>query len=104
MAGDQNVNRNDLLGNAVYADGLRAQQEPKQMGLTNIMLDFGNGATPFALREHGSDKGVLQQIFFQKDYDLTRLARFGDICTEYQRIAVSERTPLIIDCGANIGA
>ena len=82
-----------------------ASQKGNRTALTAISLDFGNGITaPFVLREGDSDKAVLHQIFAQRDYDLARLARYGDIRAEFQRIIDSRRTPLIIDCGANIGA
>lgn len=76
------------------------------MGLTQILLNFGNGDTsPFTFREQSTgDQGVVQQIFVNRDYDLARLARFHDIVSEYERILSAGRTPLIIDCGANIGA
>ena len=80
-------------------------QKDQETGLTQITLNLGNGDTAlFVLRESGSDKNVLHQIFVQKDYDLARLARAGDIFAEYRRIISSRRAPLIIDCGANIGA
>jgi len=84
--------------------GMPKKEDVKRRS-TQISLDFGNGDTvPFTLRNGDSDKNVLQQIFAQRDYDLTRLKRVGDILAEYKRIIASGRTPLIIDCGANIGA
>jgi FkbM family methyltransferase len=76
------------------------------MGIAQIVLNFGEGNTlPFAFRDQSTgDRGVIQQIFVNRDYDLTRLTRFKDITAEYQRILDSGKTPLIIDCGANIGA
>jgi len=76
------------------------------MGIAQIVLNFGEGNTlPFAFRDQSvGDKGVIQQIFVNRDYDLARLARFKDIASEYERIAGAGRTPLIVDCGANIGA
>jgi FkbM family methyltransferase len=69
-------------------------------------LNFGGGDTlPFFLRDQSSsDKDVIQQIFVNKNYELARLARFNDIASEYKRILGAGRTPLIIDCGANISA
>jgi FkbM family methyltransferase len=79
--------------------------EDKKTGMIQITMNFGeNDVTPFVLREGSSDGSVLHQIFVQKDYDLGRLARFGDIRAQYQCIISSGRTPLIVDCGANIGA
>jgi|WetSurSiteA1Bulk_404760.scaffolds.fasta_scaffold21990_2 FkbM family methyltransferase len=71
-----------------------------------ILLNFGEGdARPFVFRDQSpADKGVIQQIFVNRDYDLARLTRFKDIASEYQRVVNAGQTPLIIDCGANIGA
>ncbi len=76
------------------------------MDISQITLNFGEGDTlPFLFRNQSAgDKGVIQQIFVHRHYDLMRLARFKDIVSEYVRIIDSGRTPLIIDCGANIGA
>ena len=76
------------------------------MNLKQIVLNFGNGeSAPFSFREESAgDKGVIQQIFVNRHYDLPKLARFGDIVAQYQNILALGRLPLIIDCGANIGA
>jgi FkbM family methyltransferase len=50
------------------------------------------------------DLEVLEQIFRAEDYRLARLARWRDIEGCYRRIAAQARVPLIVDCGANIGA
>ena len=77
-----------------------------KMNLSTITVNFGEGNTLlFSFREGStSDKGVIQQIFVNRDYNLMRLIRFKEIVAEYLRIIDSGRTPLIIDCGANIGA
>ena len=73
--------------------------------LKKIRIDFdADIAKPFVFRAGSSDEDVLRQIFIDKDYELNRLARFGDIHSAYHRIIASGQTPLIIDCGANIGA
>ncbi len=76
------------------------------MTLTQVIINFGNGDTlPFTFRDQSvGDRGVIQQIFVNKDYDLARLPRFPDIQSEYERILSLGRIPLIVDCGANIGA
>jgi len=76
------------------------------MDLTRIVLNFGDSkSVPLSFRDKSvGDRGVIQQIFVNKDYDLSRLARNKDIIAEYDRIISAEKTPLIIDCGANIGA
>jgi FkbM family methyltransferase len=49
------------------------------------------------------DYGVLEQVYGNEDYRLDRLARSAEILATYQRLRERNRTPLIIDCGANIG-
>ena len=46
---------------------------------------------------------TLHQIFANEDYDLKRLPRFPALVKRYQEILDSGRTPVILDCGANIG-
>jgi FkbM family methyltransferase len=76
------------------------------MDIKQVILNFGEGNTlPFTFRNHSAgDKGVIQQIFVNQDYDLSQLARAKDIAAEYTRIVNAAHAPLIIDCGANIGA
>jgi FkbM family methyltransferase len=62
------------------------------------------GARPFLFRPGTSDEPVIQQVFARHDYDLSRLARAGDITACYERIVAAGQVPLIIDAGANIGA
>lgn len=50
------------------------------------------------------DIKVLKQIFTQEDYALRKLSRFHDILAKYEDICTSGKAPLIVDCGANIGA
>jgi FkbM family methyltransferase len=49
------------------------------------------------------DLEVLHQIFVTEDYDIGRLTRSSDISGTYAQIVAGGKTPLIIDCGANIG-
>jgi len=76
------------------------------MALARIMLNFDNGhKAALAFRDQSkADREVIKQIFVNRHYDLTRLARARDIAAEYTRILSMGRTPLIVDCGANIGA
>jgi hypothetical protein len=58
----------------------------------------------FRYRRGSSDEPVIQQIFVQRDYDISRLFRAGDLRSVYQQILTAGQVPLIIDAGANIGA
>ena len=62
------------------------------------------GVRKIYYRDVIADKGVLEQIFVNKDYDLGQLARANQLHRYYQSILDSGRRPLIVDCGANIGA
>jgi len=46
---------------------------------------------------------TFSQIFIQRDYDLIRFSRFNNILEQYEKILNEGGTPLIIDCGGNIG-
>lgn len=52
---------------------------------------------------HHIDSLTADQIFTYHDYDLKFLARYQEIDDLYQSLLRSGKTPLIIDCGANIG-
>lgn len=55
------------------------------------------------LREGTSDKDVLEQIFFTEEFNFSTAPQFAWVRATYEaQLAVGE-TPLIIDCGANIG-
>ncbi len=58
----------------------------------------------FSHRGTKADIGVIKQIFEDGDYDLSKLKRYNDIYKAYRDILNKGYTPLIIDCGANIGA
>lgn len=49
------------------------------------------------------DRAVLYQMFADEHYRLTRLARGDELSAVYESIVSAGRTPLVIDCGANIG-
>ena len=46
---------------------------------------------------------VFRSIFGNEDYNLARLRRWPDIKAAYDGMVAGGRTPLILDCGANIG-
>jgi FkbM family methyltransferase len=59
-----------------------------------------NSQIPFFHRHTRADLGVIEQVFQRKEYWLGHLQRDAEIRAFYK--SCSE--PLIIDCGANIGA
>lgn len=50
-----------------------------------------------------SDYCSLENVFLEEDYRLARLARNDEIAGWYERAVQGGQTPLIVDCGANIG-
>ena len=49
------------------------------------------------------DSITADQIFTNNDYDLNFLQRHNDLTIFYENTISKKKTPLIIDCGANIG-
>ncbi len=52
----------------------------------------------------GSDRDVVAQVFHLESYGTDGLSRGEDVRARYERVIREGRRPLIIDCGANIGA
>jgi FkbM family methyltransferase len=78
---------------------------PSKCQWTTIQVATRNsGKRSFQYRPGTSDEPVIQQIFVQRDYDISRLSRAGDLRAAYHRVLTAGRVPLIIDAGANIGA
>lgn len=57
-----------------------------------------------AVRLGGTDAPVFQQVFRDRQYDISTLPQHARILDAYAAILKSGRRPLIIDCGANNGA
>ena len=73
--------------------------------LINIKIDIPNvGKRSFTHRGTKADKGVIQQIFKNQDYLLTRFSHHHDIEKRFRDIVAVGKKPLIVDAGANIGA
>lgn len=58
--------------------------------------------TRFMIRSK-NDLSIAKQIYASEDYRVDRLARFSDIRARYEAILASGHTPMIVDCGGNIG-
>jgi FkbM family methyltransferase len=73
--------------------------------LAQILLQIDNTNRPFFYRSnsHG-DWGVVQQIFQNGDYDLSHFSQTKALHSFYLSLLPSNKTPLIVDAGANIGA
>jgi FkbM family methyltransferase len=55
------------------------------------------------LREGSSDQAVLEQIFFTEEFNISTAPQFAWIREVYNKMLAAGKTPLIVDCGANIG-
>jgi FkbM family methyltransferase len=75
---------------------------PPQLQLTR--LNCNGQRTAILHRRSFSDYSVIRQCFEDRQYDLPRRAHCVMIDNLYQQILASGRQPLIVDCGANIGA
>ena len=71
------------------------------MTFRNLLI---NDTINFKHRGTDSDFGVIRQVFENQDYSLDGLARAGPVFRCARDILSQGKKPLIIDCGANIGA
>lgn len=55
------------------------------------------------VRKGTSDNAVLEQIFYTEEFNISTAPQFAWICAAYDRMLAAGETPLVIDCGANIG-
>jgi FkbM family methyltransferase len=55
------------------------------------------------LREGSSDQAVLEQIFYTEEFNISTAPQFAWIREVYNKVLAVGETPLIVDCGANIG-
>src|SRR3984893_5275401 len=62
----------------------------------------GNFGASVQLRPNSSDLSVFAQVFVDNDYNLRRFGRYSEVCRLFSEIN-GGLTPLIVDCGANIG-
>ncbi len=55
-------------------------------------------------RVNNSDRHVLHQIFAERCYDLSAFSQYASIVSAQNALLAQNKTPIIIDAGANIGA
>lgn len=56
------------------------------------------------LRHDSADGDVIRQVFRDRQFDIDRFPQAENVQAAYQRILLTGKKPLIIDCGANNGA
>lgn len=55
------------------------------------------------VREGTSDRDVLEQIFLTEEFNFSTAPQFAWVRATYEAQLAAGETPLVIDCGANIG-
>lgn len=55
------------------------------------------------LREGTSDRAVLEQIFQTEEFNISTAPQFAWVRVAYDAALAAGETPLVLDCGANIG-
>jgi FkbM family methyltransferase len=58
---------------------------------------------PVWIRDGASDEAVLEQIFHTEEFNISTAPQFAWIRAAYDRTIAAGETPLVLDCGANIG-
>ncbi len=58
---------------------------------------------PVFIREGTSDYAVYEQIFCTEEFNISTAPQFSWIRESYNRLIAAGETPLVVDCGANIG-
>lgn len=74
------------------------------MKLDLMKFRIGDEDRELYVRAESSDAQVINQIFCDLDFDISKLARFGDLEDFLRKARATGKRPLIIDGGANIGA
>ena len=74
------------------------------MKLDLMKLRIGGEDREFYVRAESSDAQVINQIFCDLDFDISKLTRFDDVEDFLRKARANGKRPLIIDGGANIGA
>lgn len=74
--------------------------EPVTHGLRAIDID---GVGRVWVREGTSDPYVVQQIFETEEFNISTAPQFAWVRAAYDAMLAAGETPLVIDCGANIG-
>ena len=62
-----------------------------------------NGLSPIWLRPNSSDIDTFLQVFAEGQYDSGRFPQHDQLMSAYRAAVSRSETPLIVDCGANIG-
>jgi FkbM family methyltransferase len=84
---------------------LWARYLPLELGMGQGLaaLYLPNVKFPIYLRKGTTDKDVFFQIFLIREYDFEGVEQYARLKSVYRDAVAKGETPLILDCGANIG-
>jgi len=69
-----------------------------------VWLKEIDGVGTVKIRFNSTDELTFQQVFLNKEYDISHLRQHQRISETYHKLLAAERLPIIIDAGANVGA
>lgn len=75
----------------------------KTSNYNDRLISYGTFKTQIKYRANSSDGAIIDQIFLEKQLAFNELPEFDIVKSKYKSIIDAGRTPLIVDCGANIG-
>jgi FkbM family methyltransferase len=70
---------------------------------SRFAVNLPDYAEPIFLRAHSSDVPTFRQTLIDRQYSFSGFAQESLILRRYEDLLARGKTPLIIDCGANIG-
>lgn len=71
--------------------------------IKQFLLDRANRKIITLFVRDSVDVGTMGQVWSKDDYGLAHISRGNEISKYYDQLVRSGKTPLILDCGANIG-
>jgi FkbM family methyltransferase len=86
--------------------GMSLRYLPLELNLgsaSNVTLKIPGAVGSIQLRKGTSDKDVFFQVFIIREYDFEGVPQYARLKSIYERDLAANETPLIVDCGANIG-
>ena len=69
-----------------------------------IIFDKRNKFFFLQLANDKNDLNTLRQIYIKEEYNIKNFSSFNTVQKFYDSIIDANKTPLIVDCGSNIGA
>ncbi len=92
-----------ILDGFVLGPGFPFRYVARLLGVQYYVTNI-RGVGPVTLRPGTTDGGTFSDVFRRKEYDLSLFPQFRELLAVYQHIRSDGRIPVIVDCGANVGA